>query len=244
MGLFKRALFVALMMLLMSSPVYSNSVKLQDTTGTPKGVNIDSDGNLGAAIQVKDEFGNVTGHILGDNIFLGAPVFISSVHHEIHCGDSYEAVHNTTLGNGASIKYLITVPDAGTIDTSNSGADQSKKLFHFLEIIESEAEVEYSIYEGADRVAGTAIGSFNRDRNSSNTDTLTITHTPSGGTTDGSIIFGPWRVGSGRTDPGSRGRQAEFILKSNTKYIIVLENKTTSDNNINIEFDYYVHPGI
>jgi len=219
----------------------ASAVKLFDQDGRPRGILMDDSGGISGA--TTDEFG-IKASFLGDNIFRGAPIMISSEHHEIHCGDSYEATHNTTLGNGASIKYLIIVPDSGVIDTENSGKDQTKKIWHFLEHVESESELSVAIYEAADRVAGTAISSFNRDRNSGNTDTLNISHTPTGGTTDGSLIWGPWRVGSGRTTPGTRGRVAEFILKSNTKYIILLTNETTSDNNVNIEFDYYVHPGV
>jgi len=185
---------------------------------------------------LEDEFGNVA-RMLSDNLFLGAPVVINSEHHEIHCGDSYEATDKVTLTNGASRDYLIIVPN-------ETGTGQSQKLYHFLDFIEVEAETTATLFEGADRVAGTAITSYNRNRNSTLTDTLDISHTPTGGTTDGTSIWGPWRIGSGRNDAGDRGRSAEFVLKNNTKYILRITNETNADNIVNVEFDYYVHPGV
>ena len=183
-----------------------------------------------------DEYGN-TAQMLSDNIFLGAPIVISSEHHEIHCGDSYEATSNFTLGNGATRDFLIIVPN-------EAGTGQSQKLYHMLGKIEAESEISVTLYEGADRIAGTSVSSFNRNRNSSNTDTLDISHTPTDGTTDGTAIWGPWRVGTGRASAGLLTRNNEFVLKNNTKYILKITNQITSDNNVNVEFDYYVHPGV
>ena len=63
-------------------------------------------------------------------------------------------------------------------------------------------------------------------------------------TTIGTSIWGPWRIGSGRSIAGDTSRNREFILKDNTQYILRLINQTTSNNNVNVEFDYYVHPGV
>jgi hypothetical protein len=207
------------------------------------GVSTNSNSQLNTSPYMVDEFG-IYAHQLADNIFRGANIAISPEHHEIHCGDSYEATDNVTLGNGATRDYLIIVPNEGTISGTNPGADQSIKIYHMLELIEAESEIEVTLYEGADRVAGTAITSFNRNRNSTYTDTLDISYGPTGGTTDGTIIWGPWRVGSGRADAGTRDRNSEFVLKDNTKYILKIVNQTTSNNNVNVEFDYYVHPGV
>lgn len=206
-------------------------------------VSEDTKTSLRVANIIADEFGEIFRQ-LGDNIFQGAPVVVASEHHEIHCGDSYEATDNVTLGNGATRDYLIIVPDEGTVNGINTGVDQSVKLYHFLGKIESQSELSATFYESSDRVAGTAINVFNRNRNSTLVDFLDISHTPTGGTTDGTIIWGPWRIGTGRAGEGAKGRESEFVLKNNTKYILKITNQTVSDNNVNVEFDYYVHPGV
>jgi hypothetical protein len=206
-------------------------------------VSEDSNTTLRTTNILADEFGTV-GRALTDNYFQGATVVVDEEHHEIHCGDSYEASDNVTLGNGASRDYLIIVPNEGITPSANPGADQEKKQWHYLPLVAPAAEITMEIYEAADRVAGTAITSYNRNRNCTNNDVLNISHTPTGGTTDGTRIWGPWRVGEGRTGAGELKRNRELVLKDNTKYILRITNQTTTDNNVNTEHDYYVHPGV
>jgi hypothetical protein len=206
-------------------------------------VSDDSNAALKVSPYMTDEFANVA-RLLGDNIFLGAPIVIASEHHEIHCGDSYEATYNISLGNGASLDFLITVPNWGAIDPTNPGDDQSIKIAHLVGLVEAESELEVQLWEAPTVVtAGTAITSVNRNFNASQNDVLGITQ---GGSVsaDGTSKWGPWRVGSGRSEAGSYGRNREFILKNNTVYLFRITNQTTSNNNVNVEFDYYVHPGV
>jgi len=206
-------------------------------------VSEDSNTSLRTASFLIDEYGNI-GRMLSDNIFLGSPVVISSEHHEIHCGDSYEATHNVTLANGASLDFLITVPNWGTVSSTNPGEDQGIKLAHLVGIVEAESELQVQFWEGPTvSTAGTAITSVNRNFNSSFTDFLGITQGGSVSAT-GTNKWGPWRVGSGRTDAGSARRTREFVLKNNTVYLLRITNQTTSNNNVNVEFDYYIHPGV
>ena len=202
---------------------------------------VNADGQLNVSPYILDEFGYYT-HILGDNIFKGSIIAIEPEHHEIHCGDSYEATDNVTLGNGGTRDYLIIVPNEGLSET-HPGDSQDTKQYHLVGIVESESELSAEFYEASTATAGTAITSFNRNRNSTLTDTLNISYSPSI-TTIGTSIWGPWRVGSGRSVAGSASRTREFILKDNTQYILRLTNQTTSNNNVNVEFDYYVHPGV
>jgi len=192
---------------------------------------------------MNDEYGNVS-EFLGDNIFRGSLIAIEPEHHEIHCGDSYETTHNVSLGNGASLDFLLTVPDWGTVDGINSGDNQLIKIAHLVGIVESESELEVQFWEGPTiTTAGTSLTVVNRNFNSTNTDFLGITQ---GGSVsaDGTNKWGPWRVGSGRSTAGSASRTREFVLKNNTVYLLRITNKTTSSNNVNVEFDYYVHPGV
>lgn len=182
-----------------------------------------------------DETG-VQSQMSGDTMFQGSPIVIQTEHHEIHCGDSYEATYNFSIPNVSTLNLLIVVPD-------EDGTGQSQKLYHMLMAIEAEAEVSVQLFEGSDSEAGTSISSFNRNRNSTNDDVLGISYAPTI-TTDGDSIWGPWRVGSGRTVVGSFSRAREIVLKNNTIYLLRLINQETTGNNVNIGFDYYVHPGV
>jgi hypothetical protein len=207
------------------------------------GVSEDGNTSLRTAPILQDEFGN-SNRTIGDNIFRGAPIVIATEHHEIHCGDSYETTYNVTLGNNAGLDFLITTPNWGTVDGTNTGADQDVKVAHVVGIVESESELEVQFWEGPTvTTAGTALTVVNRNFNSTFTDFLTITQ---GGSVsdDGVNKWGPWRVGSGRSVAGSAERTREFVLKNDTTYLLRITNQTTASNNVNVELDYYVHPGV
>lgn len=183
---------------------------------------------LNTAVYLTDENG-VISQMLGDTLYPGAPIMIDIDHHEVHCGDSYSATRAVDLGNGASDTIIINVPNNAT------------KRYHLVADVNTELEAELNIYEGATTGAdGTAITNYNRDRNSANTSTLAITHTPtnpSGGTL---IYTSHW--GSGRTFGGETRGQQEIILKNNTKYRFVITNSTANNNYISWRFSHYIHP--
>jgi hypothetical protein len=199
-------------------------------------ISIDTASELKVSPYLIDEDGAVY-RMLSDNIFGGSPVVIQSEHHEIHCGDSYETTYHTDLGNGATQDILIVVPD-------EPGTGQAQKLYHLTGLIEGENECSVTFYEGTTvSDNGTALTIINRNRNSTLTDFLDIYHTPTV-TTTGSSIFGPWHFGVGKSFGGSRGRSDEFVLKNNTTYLIRITNQTVNTTYINVELDYYVHPGV
>jgi hypothetical protein len=203
----------------------------------------DSNASLKVSPYSIDEFGTI-GRILSDNYFRGGLVNIPVEHHEIHCGDSYEATFNTDLGGNSTQDILIVVPNEGAISGTNGGADQDIKQYHLEEIVEVENEASVTLYEGASvSASGSFIQSFNRNRNSSNTDTLGVYSSPTI-TSLGATLWGPWVLGSGRGIGGSRNRDDEFVLKNNTNYIVRVINNTANANQINVELDYYVHPGV
>lgn len=192
--------------------------------------------------QMLDEFGNYT-HVLGDNIFKGSPVMIPVEHHEIHCGDSYEAHYTGDLGNGATDVFAIIVPNEGLTETE-PGAEQSVKQYHLKYVIDTELESSIEIYEGATLTAnGTAISIFNRNRNATTfNDFLGFYLTPT--VTDNGTLIYEKRLGSDRKIGGTAGRASEYVLKDNTTYLVRITNQTSNENYYNIEIDYYVHPGI
>lgn len=179
---------------------------------------------------ITDEFG-VESPMLGDNVYGGVPITIDIDHHEIHCGDRFVVTRAVDLGNWASDTIIINVPN------------ESIKRYHTYISINTEAEAELVIYEGATTVAdGTGITSYNRERNSALLSSLAFYHTPNTPAAGTAIYTEHW--GSGKTSGAIARGEDEFVLKNNTKYRFVLTNATSSNNYINWRFEYYIHPGI
>lgn len=167
---------------------------------------------------------------LGDTAYGGSPVIIDIGHHEIHCGDHYTATSTADVGNGANDDIMIIVGNHET------------KRYHLVTDIISEAEAHFYLYEGASLSAsGTAIASYNRDRNSANTSDLKLYHNSSA-TIANSTIIHQKHWGSGKGVGGDERGAHEFILKNNTKYLFRTNNATTSNNQISWKLDYYIHP--
>jgi hypothetical protein len=207
------------------------------------GISENSNSQLKTSPYIIDEYG-IFAHILGDNIFRGAIITIPTEHHEIHCGDSYECGDTDELGNGASEFYAIIVPDEGTIDGTNTGANQGVKQYHSKAIIETQSEALVNFYEGATLSAnGTQLTVINRNRNSTLTDFLAVYKAPTI-TNSGTLLPMSKRLGSDRRVGGRAGRENEIIMKNNTIYLVEIINEVTTANNYNFEIDYYVHPGI
>lgn len=200
------------------------------------GISDDTNSKLKVSPYCIDEYGDVA-RLLGDNIFQGALITIPPEHHEIHCGDSYESFYGIDLGNGATIDILIVVPD-------EPGTGQDQKLYHMKGIVDVESEATIALYRGTTVSAnGTAIPVYNRNHNSANTDYLGIYHTPTV-TNVGTVINGPRQVGSGRALGAEVARADEYVLENNQIYLLRITNKVTTANYINIDLNYYVHPGI
>jgi hypothetical protein len=185
---------------------------------------------LSVAAFATDENG-VESQFLCDTVYPGSLVTIDIDHHEIHCGDSFVATRSVDLGNGAADTIIITVPN------------EAVKRYHMTIDINTEVESNFDLYEGATTVAdGTAMTSYNRDRNSALVSSLAITHTPN--TPAGGTLIYTEHWGSGRSAGGETRGQKEIVLKNNTKYRLVLTNSTANNNYITWKFNYYIHPGI
>lgn len=206
------------------------------------GISENSNTQLKTSPNTVDEYG-IFNHVLGDNIFRGAPISIPTEHHEIHCGDSYTAHNVADLGNGATLDYIIIVPNWGAVDGSNPGANQAIKLAHWLLQISGESETDVLFYESPTVTAnGTALAVRNRNRNSNNTDFLEIYQ----GATVSAVgtELEHERFGSGKLVGGLLNRADEWVLKNNTTYLVRVINLTTSLNYHALKFQYYVHPGV
>lgn len=159
----------------------------------------------------------------------GALMVIDYAHHEIHEGSDFTYDDVITLGSGATQNYVLTVPDTG-------------KWAHFGYEIDGIFGVTVELYEGSDRTPTTLQASFNRNRNSSKTATMTVHKGYSGGTTDGTRIM--WRkAGSGTTSgklAGKAGDDTERVLKQNTQYTLRITSAAAS-NDINVKLGWYEH---
>lgn len=162
----------------------------------------------------------------------GALITIDYPHHEIHGGSNYFFTRPLTLGDGGDDEVLVTTP---------VGAKQA----HMLLSVTATGETDFKLYEDTTRTGGTPLTPRNRNRNYSDSSVLTVAHTPTGGAV-GTLIaetfFGvDAGAGSNRqlSGGGSDSRQ-EIILKSDTKYLLVVDSATAS-NRITIVADWYEH---
>lgn len=156
-------------------------------------------------------------------------IVITYEHARVHRGQFYTCGYYATgIDNNDSIEILM---QAGNADV------------HTYVNIASGGDSTFSVFEGVTITnAGTSITAFNHNRTSSNTPTVTTTHTPTisdYGTQLGSTEFIP-----GGTQPHSVGILAsvgaeQLVLSSNEDYIIRLTNTAGSAKALNINISFY-----
>lgn len=156
-----------------------------------------------------------------------ALVSIDFAHHEIHEGDHYFIKNFTIISGSGVLDFLAVTPN-------------TTKWAHMLVQFSFEAEANIVIYEGATTSAdGSAVISYNRNRNSANTAAV-ILYTGPTVTTTGTQISA-YKTGSGKLTGGESRASAELILKQNTKYLIRVTNDTVSNNWVDYLADWYEH---
>lgn len=150
---------------------------------------------------------------------------ITHVHHTIHEGNHFFVRDFVDLGNGATRDMLLITPNTA-------------KLVHLIIAIEHELEGSVKIYEGTVTSAdGIAITTINRNRNSSGTPGLVVTHTPT--VSSAGTLLEQDQKGSAKKF-GAEGRDAEeLLLKRNTKYLLRMTNETANNNLFNWTLDWY-----
>lgn len=159
-----------------------------------------------------------------DTIANGLNVILTE-HHEIHEGESYYHTSFVNLGALASRQFILTTPD-------------TVARIHFVYEIEFEKESIITITEGVSTdTDGTVITELNRDRNSVNTTTAILTHTPTNPT--GGIVIENGRKGDGQKLGGLQRDEQERILKQNTKYLIDITNTVAQTSLTNWIFNWY-----
>lgn len=146
-------------------------------------------------------------------------------HHELHEGDRYVATGTVTLG---------TVNETHDIafNTPNS-AD----LAHMVIDVYSSGASNYVLYEGGTVSGGGTVASYNRNRSSANTASVTVLGTPSVSAT-GTAIF-EHHQGAGR-DAGISRDKNEWMLAANQTYLMRITAEATS-NDVNWTLEWYEH---
>jgi len=160
---------------------------------------------------------------------------IEHEHAEIHSGDHYEITSVKDLAINNVLDIRITTPN-------------TTKWIHLVFDIEVESETNLFLHESAIiSLAGTAVPSYNNNRNSVNSAALvfdSITNTTLANANLDTDITGATElksgtIGSGKKSLGSSERRKELILKQNTIYNLRLV--ATAAGYINYDFEWYEH---
>lgn len=150
---------------------------------------------------------------------------VEILHEHIHKGRAFTAFDVVPIASGAS--YVVIVNTNDTV-TKHS----------YLQAYLSE-ELEITVNEGVTTTSdGTIVPIINRNRNSSNTSTADIHHTPTGLVTTGTVVTRHARVGSKSALAESK-EDNEFILKSNTKYAVTFINRGNTTAYLNWQWIWY-----
>ena len=158
----------------------------------------------------------------------GAVITIESTHHEVHEGEMFHAGYSASVLNGANLDFQLTT---GAKDTHSTWEVFAGGL------------VTVSLFEAPTTSGGTAVAAYNMHRGSPNTPQSAVVHTPTV-TDTGSVALVNGRILPGGTSPTTRvgggiRAGAEWILKSNTKYLLRVNNGSGGTIAINAVLEWY-----
>lgn len=130
-------------------------------------------------------------------------------HSKIHSGSSW-ICNDVQNINATSMQWLITTPDSTTY---------AHMLFGAL----CTGELQINVTEGASRAGVTYLAAQNQNRvaDPPTSATVVVYRGVTGGTTDGSVTLLTQRSGATES-PVSFRALGEYILRSNTKYVVTL----------------------
>lgn len=154
-----------------------------------------------------------------------AATMIAETHRMVHDGMFFHFDRRVAgIVNGASSDILLAVP-AGVFPHLNTTL-----------ITTDTGGVDVKFYEGTTTSAdGTAVSTFNRNRNSTNTPSTVITHTPT--VTGVGTLIHDALIPAPAKDAGliSAAVNEEWVLKPSTKYLLRVTNN--SGGNVEVVFD-------
>jgi hypothetical protein len=160
-----------------------------------------------------------------------AVMTIEYEHHEIHGGSMFRAGENASLENNGTRSILIVTPD-------------TTKWAHLQYSLSSTLEVEFEFYEDGNITGGTAVTTYNRNRNSSTVSGVLVYHTPTITTTG--TLLAQRREGAGKSAGTQTLGVAEWILKQNAKYLFRVTSRAGAGttNYINWWIVWYEHTSV
>lgn len=160
------------------------------------------------------------------------PVIMDWSHHQTHEAETHAYGYYSTSVN--SIDFIITVP------TFTNTIQGPHMLIH-ASIYEGSAEL--ALFEGPTYSGGATVTSYNRNRNGATAPRTTIKSGVSV-TTTGTRMPNTAFLASGSKFAGAENRTTdEWILKSNTDYLVRFE-EITAVSRVAIHFEWYEDLGI
>lgn len=152
---------------------------------------------------------------------------VDYAHHEIHGGKHFFVKNWIDLTNGQVLDFLFVTAD-------------TLAWAHMIVHFNFQAEANVAIYEDTVVSAnGTAVTSYNRNRNSANVAGALVYSTPT--VTSVGTLLSAYKAGSGKAVGGEARGSAELVLKQNSQYLIRVTNDTTSNNWFDYLADWYEH---
>ena len=140
------------------------------------------------------------------------------------------------LGNMYNVSSYFNLNSTGTMEFLIKTPSDESAGHHVWFTVQGSSNFNAQIFEDTTKVANTsnALTAHNRNRTSSNTCQLVITHTPTG-SGDGTLLYsnqwgGP--AGPGASSLGEGGATSEahqWVLKPNTKYLVRVTSTTDSN---------------
>ena len=161
---------------------------------------------------------------------VGGIVVTDHVHHEVHEGEmfvsSFTVPHGSEIGNDKSQDFLIVTA--------------AKEAHIFFEVTTG-GDAEVLFYEDATTSNdGTGLAELNMNRRSTETAVETVFHTPTVSTTGTLLIHSFVAGGSGPQSSGGASRSdTEWILDTNSKYLLRVTNRSGSAIQLSAVFEWY-----
>jgi hypothetical protein len=156
----------------------------------------------------------------------GAVVSIDEAHSKQHYGKHFNATFYAIGGPSTAVSVLITAPPS----IASSG-----NIVHSIFTVEADKGIYWTIGEAPNvgATTSTAIVVYNNDRNSTSTSGTVFVGNPSSYVSSGTILTQHVTGANGAPSIDANARN-EFLLKSNTNYLVyVIPTSTTTQTIIN-----------
>lgn len=191
-------------------------ISIEEFDGAVKGQQLQADSlAVTPATEFYDEMSRITKSIDAEH---------ASIHNGWHFNYSDYQLNNSS---GSIIRFTFTTPTNG-------------KLAHFVFMATASLGATLELFEGATGITGgTTITPRNNDRNSLSTSDMTILKDPTvtdEGTRGQGFLLG------GNRQSGQVSRDNEYILKSNTTYLLKITSLSNS-NDISWDGEWYEYVG-